>query len=398
MEETINTPERFQPTDYLATPRVSVVTIFLNEERYLEEAIESVFAQTYPHWELILVDDGSTDASSAIARAWTGRFPERVRYFEHREHRNRGKGPSRNLGLRQARGELIAFLDGDDLFLPEKLETQVELLKSHPEVNLLYGSSLFWHFGSTSMTLQPSDFVQNLGIRSGTVVPPPELLTMLLRNENYHPTNCSMLLRRQVGETVGWFDEDFGDMYEDSIFLAKCLLMNGTLISGDCTSVYRLHAESSCHREAAAGTYHPTEPNPSRRAYLERLSQYMNDIGVSDERLRGTLARELFPYWYPVLYRIARNTRSSARCLRTTIKHNFPLIYRNLKAVLSQPESPPPPGKQTATVAEAFLTLASLYRSTGRDAASEDALAAARRVEHPGFTDQACKDPSSGVH
>src|SRR4029078_6600136 len=67
-------------------PLVSVIIIFLNEERFSREAIESVFAQTYENWELLLVDDGSTDASTKIARRYAEQYPERVRYLEHDGH------------------------------------------------------------------------------------------------------------------------------------------------------------------------------------------------------------------------------------------------------------------------------------------------------------------------
>jgi glycosyltransferase involved in cell wall biosynthesis len=69
---------------------VSVVLIFLNEERFIQEAIDSVFAQTYENWELLLVDDGSTDESTRIAQSCSARYPQKVRYLEHKAHQNRG--------------------------------------------------------------------------------------------------------------------------------------------------------------------------------------------------------------------------------------------------------------------------------------------------------------------
>jgi len=111
---------------------VSVVIIFLNERRFMEEAIQSVFEQTYNDWELILVDDGSNDRSSDIARGYASRYPERIRYLEHPEHENRGMSASRNLGLEHGRGEFVALLDADDVWLPHKLERQVEVLAQHP--------------------------------------------------------------------------------------------------------------------------------------------------------------------------------------------------------------------------------------------------------------------------
>ncbi len=80
-------------------PFVSAIVIFLNENRFLQEAIESIFAQTYDHWELLLVDDGSTDESSDIALRYAERHPEKVRYLEHAGHENRGMSVSRNLGI-----------------------------------------------------------------------------------------------------------------------------------------------------------------------------------------------------------------------------------------------------------------------------------------------------------
>src|SRR5690348_1999757 len=105
-------------------PLVSVIMIFLNAEKFMEEAIESVLAQGYSNWELCLVDDGSCDSSTSLARHYARLYPEKVCYLEHDEHQNRGTGPSRNLGIQAASGEYVTFLDADDVWLPHKLEQQ----------------------------------------------------------------------------------------------------------------------------------------------------------------------------------------------------------------------------------------------------------------------------------
>src|SRR5215475_5728613 len=97
-------------------PLVSVVIIFLNAECFIQEAIESVFAQAYPAWELLLVDDGSSDASTTIAQRYAEQHRHQVRCLEHPGHANRGMSASRNLGIRNARGPYIAFLDADDVW------------------------------------------------------------------------------------------------------------------------------------------------------------------------------------------------------------------------------------------------------------------------------------------
>src|SRR5438876_6978821 len=125
-------------------PLVSVIVIFFNAEEFIQEAIQSVFAQTYASWELLLVDDGSTDGSFAIAQR-CAKASGKVRYLEHAGHENRGMSVSRNLGIANATGEYIAFLDADDVWLPHKLEQQVAALESQPEVGMIYGPAQWWY-------------------------------------------------------------------------------------------------------------------------------------------------------------------------------------------------------------------------------------------------------------
>ena len=120
-----------------APPLVSVVVIFLNAERFLRDAVASVFAQTYDRWELLLVDDGSTDAGGKIAERFALEHPDQVRYLDHPGHENRGMSASRNLGIRAARGDFIAFLDADDVWLPGKLTEQLALAAVYPDAGMI---------------------------------------------------------------------------------------------------------------------------------------------------------------------------------------------------------------------------------------------------------------------
>jgi len=112
-------------------PRVSVVIPAFNAERYLRETLESVLAQTWRDFEVIVVDDGSTDGTRSIAEG----FGPPVRWVSQP---NAGPSPARNRGIREATGELIAFLDADDLWLPEKLAEQVPLFDAEGRVGLVY--------------------------------------------------------------------------------------------------------------------------------------------------------------------------------------------------------------------------------------------------------------------
>ncbi|MHB8240371.1 MAG: glycosyltransferase family 2 protein, partial [Solirubrobacteraceae bacterium] len=114
----------------MSEPRVSVIMAAYNAEPFIVEAVESVFAQTFADWELIVSDDGSTDATPEIARALAERDPDRVRVI--RAERNQGKPFALNRALAVRRGELIAWLDGDDVMLPDKLARQVAALDGEP--------------------------------------------------------------------------------------------------------------------------------------------------------------------------------------------------------------------------------------------------------------------------
>src|SRR5262249_39236563 len=141
---------------------VCTVIIFLNAENFIDEAIASVFAQTYDDWELVLVDDGSSDASTAIAKDYAARFPARIRYLEHEGHQNRGKSASRNLAIRNSRSEFVAFLDADDVWMRDKLREQVEILDAHATAGMVYGPGEWWYSWSGKEIDQNRDSIQKL--------------------------------------------------------------------------------------------------------------------------------------------------------------------------------------------------------------------------------------------
>ena len=105
---------------------VSVIMPSWNTERFIAETIQSVIDQTYQNWELLIVDDCSTDNTDEIVKSFKD---DRIKYF-HNE-KNSGAALTRNRAMREARGEWIAFLDSDDLWMPEKLEKQIAFMKEH---------------------------------------------------------------------------------------------------------------------------------------------------------------------------------------------------------------------------------------------------------------------------
>ena len=116
------------------TPAVSVIIPVHNCERFVPEAVESILGQTLQDLELILVDDGSTDRSSAILDGYAAKDP-RVRVVRHEQAK--GRGAARNAGIEAARAGLVAFSDADDVSVPERLERHTEYLDAHPDVGFV---------------------------------------------------------------------------------------------------------------------------------------------------------------------------------------------------------------------------------------------------------------------
>jgi len=120
----------------VATKKVSVIIPAYNQGLYLKEAIQSVLDQTYPNFDLVIVDDGSTDDTAEVVHRFRD---QRIRYIYQE---NRGLSAARNTGIQHSDGELLTFLDSDDLFFPDKLEVLVAELEQHPEVGFVAGQAV----------------------------------------------------------------------------------------------------------------------------------------------------------------------------------------------------------------------------------------------------------------
>lgn len=289
--------------DIGAAPLVSVVTPFFNAQRFLAEAIESVLAQTFSAWELVLVDDGSQDDSAGIAKEYVRRDPHRIRYLAHEGNRNRGKSVSRNLGIAHAKGSLLTFLDADDVFLPDKLSRQVVLLKRYPQAVMAYGTTQYWVTWDPRIRSRKGDRLGKLGVLPDRLYLPPDLLEAYLRDPGIVPCICGLLARTDVVRTKGAFDEQIQNLFEDQVLLVKLLLAGPVFVESGCGERYRQHAGSSSAQAIAAGEYHPTRGNPARLVFLEWLKAYIVQCNVNSPALQRALAGAFRPYQYPRLYR-----------------------------------------------------------------------------------------------
>ena len=173
----------------MPAPKISVIMPTYNRARYLGEAIRSVLGQTWSDLELLVVDDGSTDGTRALVEAIGD---ERVRYLPQS---HRGIGAAMNTGLRAARGEYVARLDSDDVWLPDMLEATCSVLELRPEVDIAYGKG-------QAMDARGRPLRQTLGMLERF---PGDPFRSMLYDD--FTCNVAMLVRRACFEQYGFFDE-----------------------------------------------------------------------------------------------------------------------------------------------------------------------------------------------
>lgn len=272
---------------------VSVVLIFYDAENYLAEAIESVLAQDCQDFELILVDDGSTDASTDIARDHAHRDGKRVRYVQFPERQNRGRSAARNLGLQHARGECVAFIDADDRWTPGKLREQLELLGAMPAVHAVCGAVNYWR----SWNGGADDRVPTGHVEDAVVTSPDALLFWYPLGRAHAPSMSDVLMRTESVRAVNGFEDQFSGAYDDQAFLTKFYLRSAIYVSGQVWSDYRLHDRSCMATLIREGGYHE-----ARSRFLNWLEQYLMDRPeYQDTAVMAALRRALLPYRYPYL-------------------------------------------------------------------------------------------------
>lgn len=239
-------------------PEISVLMTVYNTAQFLPEAIESVLAQrTARTWELLIVDDGSTDASFSIAQFYAAAYPRQVSVLQHPEGANRGISSSRNLGLRHARGARLAFLDSDDVWLPQHCEILARVLDAEPGIAMVYGAAERWvnhrlPFDDTAARAASwgSNYLPPLlpAGQQGGVIPQGVLPDWFTADESFCPCICSVMVLARAARSVGGFCDAFRGMYDDQAFHAKLSLRFPAYALDVCVARYRQHDRSCCAR------------------------------------------------------------------------------------------------------------------------------------------------------
>ncbi|PKO13694.1 MAG: hypothetical protein CVU39_17855 [Chloroflexi bacterium HGW-Chloroflexi-10] len=203
-------------------PIITVIIPAYNQSHYLAGAIESVLAQDYEDWECIVVNDGSTDSTAEVVKAYQD---QRIHYIYQQ---NAGLSAARNTGIRNARGKYLSFLDSDDLFAKNKLSLLINVFHNNPEIALVSGST---------------ELIDQNGIaiaRKFDPVLPADTSQLLLGN----PLHVgSVLVKRSWQEKIGFFDTRLRS-YEDWDFWLRLALYNAKFVCiPEVVSFYRFHTE-----------------------------------------------------------------------------------------------------------------------------------------------------------
>jgi glycosyltransferase involved in cell wall biosynthesis len=210
------------------SPLVSIVMAAYNSAPYMPEAIRSVAGQTYPHWELHIINDGSKDNTAEVVKP----FLNDPRIIYH-EQRNKGQASARNCGLRAAKGEFIAFLDADDKWSLDKLENQLPVFTAHPEAGLVH---------TNVMLIKESG--EPLGSPQRSY--PQGWISSDLLIENC-VNGMASILRRECLDEVGIFDESLS-MAEDYDLWLRISARYQILFLDEVTYFYRQWAGQISHR------------------------------------------------------------------------------------------------------------------------------------------------------
>ena len=228
-------PEDFNEPAATESELVSVVIPAFNNEAYICQALDSALAQDYPAVEVIVVDDGSTDATQQLV----SRYAPRIRLLSQA---NQGAGAARNLGIQNACGKYVAFLDADDVWWPHKLSEQVAALRQSG-YRMVYSRFLWWHADANGLFEDPANAFARLDPRSlssGTIVSGMLYAELLVDCIVWTST---VLLEKSIFDEVGYFDPTLrkGQDYDMWLRLSRQVPMLGLEA---VTALYRIHRDS----------------------------------------------------------------------------------------------------------------------------------------------------------
>jgi glycosyltransferase involved in cell wall biosynthesis len=274
-------------------PRVSVIVPAYNAAVYLPYAIESVIAQTYSNWEIVIVNDGSTDDTCAVVESYRHRLGDKLHYIHQP---NRGLPAARNAAIKAARGAFIALLDADDVWLPHRLERAVPVLEADPGAGLVHARVMR---------------IDARGSITGQLKVEPKYMSGNIARYIYtrraHVVCPTVMFRKNCMQTAGWFDETMRAT-EDRDLWFRIALRYKVLYIDEVLAHYRLSPSSmtsDLDRLLKGQIYfvdkHHKSGAATRVDQLQALGNIYRELGDSLFR-GGAVTRAIRNYFRAVVY------------------------------------------------------------------------------------------------
>ncbi len=292
---------------------VSVIIPAYNAQNFIKATIQSVINQTYPNWEMLIVDDGSTDETRQVVQKYLA--DHRIQYLYQK---NQERAAARNRGIRHASGKYIAFLDADDLWLPDKLKVQVEYLHNHPKTGLCFTHYMLINSQGESLGQQAVNFATGSN----------QFYSLLKGN---FIANSTVMTPRTILDKVGLFDESlpaFGSEDWD-MWLRIARLYPIHLIDHPLT-LYRLHESNTSlerMRLSAEAVLQKIFTDPTLPANIARNKKNIYArlyLVLSETYLRLNQRQRAFKYWQLAWQASPKGLFNIKRVWWTTLKLCLP--------------------------------------------------------------------------
>ncbi|HTW92747.1 MAG TPA: glycosyltransferase family 2 protein [bacterium] len=232
-------------------PLVSVICPVYNCEMYVEQAVRSVVDQTYQNWELLLIDDGSSDSSwNTIERL--ANSDKRICALHHERHANLGVSATRNLGIARASGDYLAFLDADDVWLPGKLERQIDVVTRYPQVGFVYGQALCIDEAGRPLSEPRSAWSLEGVIGGGFEERPVWAYRHIVAGRGFFPPCSTILARTDLVRRCGGFILALRHQVEDYVLWTELLKLAPAFYVPLTLAMYRVGAQSWTARQTVS--------------------------------------------------------------------------------------------------------------------------------------------------
>jgi glycosyltransferase involved in cell wall biosynthesis len=221
-------------------PKVSIITPLYNGSKTLNETAASVMSQDYPDWEWILFDDGSSDRTIELADQIVSMGKGKVKFFTHEGNANHGTAYTRNRAFEKSTGEIISFIDQDDIWYNDRLSHQLRILADHPECGMIWSPAMYWYTSRTFV--QPVGY-KGTGLQTG-VYQPPAFVKIFLSDLKGTPLPSGSLVRRKAYEDVKGYEESIRGS-EDIVLWLKIAGRYPIYFDDKVLIKYRKHEDST---------------------------------------------------------------------------------------------------------------------------------------------------------